>query len=770
MVKMKFALGAMAVVATFTGQQAWAQEAQTQVASDDRAKSSEGEIVVTATRRDTKLQDTPLPVSVLTGEELSSRGLLSLSSASTLIPGVSLLNSEPGTNEVTIRGVGVSTTTATLTDVIQNTTTSVYLDQLPVTSTIQKTPDYRFVDLQRIEVLKGPQGTLYGQSAMGGVIRYIANKPDTSAVAGGATGTLSTTKDGGENYGLDGYVNIPVTGTLALRAVGYGYRNSGFIDVVGTANVKDSNVEETYGGRLALRWKPDDKLTVDVSALYHNVDLASFQRISSTYTPTGLVANRGFPVDLKPVSTSRLETEHVQPSAEDAWLVTTDIRYEFDGVDANVIVGRKNVDSTSKFEAVEIVGNTEAYSNNTTRGDNSTTTAEFRLSSNGKDNLIDWNVGAYYERSGGTIITKSVQTGVTFDLLNGAFLPFQILVRPGDVTLDSGRQLKYEDVSFYAEATANIADGLKLTGGYRRSEIKNNYRWVRAAGTLDAIIGRVALLNIDQGVTESVNTYKGNLSYKVNENALVFFQAASGYRPGGFNPGNAMAVPAIPDSQYTSDTLWNYELGLKSQWFDNRLVFNLSAYIIDWSDIQLSAVRLTSPFPAAVINAGEARIKGIEVETTFKATDNLRFGVNYAFTDAELTAPSTSTIPGFGGAAGVKGERLPGTPRNAFSVLADWSSDISDSAKFVANGNFRHIGERSAALGNTNPLPSYSMIDVQAGVQFDNGFNVSLFADNLTNKIAITQRTDVTLRSGQPFNYFSITRPRTIGVRAGYKF
>lgn len=775
--KIRYALSAMAIVASFTGQQAFAQNAPAATAPTDpkaaeaqARQTNENDIVVTASRRSTELQDTSLPVTAISGKQLEARGLLSIGAAATLIPGVSLLNSEPGTNEITIRGVGTSTSTATQTDVIQNSTTSVYLDQLPVTSTIQKTPDYRFVDLERIEVLKGPQGTLYGQSSLGGVVRYIANKPDASKTAGGINSYVSGTENGGVNYGGDGYLNLPVTETLAVRVAGYGYRNSGFIDVVGTARVKDANVENTYGGRAALRWKPTDRLTVDITGLYHDVDLGSNQLISSTYTP-GLTTRRGFPVDLRPLSLDRLETQHLQPSAERAWLVSGDIRYAFDDFDANIIVGRKNVFSTSKFEAVELIGSTEAYSNNTTTGDNSTTTVEFRLSSNWENKLIDWNVGLYYENSGGTIITRSVQSGITFDLLNGAFEPFfRLLVRPGDVTLDSGRQLDYRELAGFGEVTINVSDRLKLTGGFRHSEVDNNYRWVRAAGTLDGLIGRVALLQINQASSESVNTYKGNIYYRLNPNVLFYFQTATGYRPGGFNPGNAFAMPVIPDTNYRSDDLINYEVGVKTQAFDNRLIFNLSGYRIDWSNIQLSAVQLVSPFPSAVINAGTARIYGLEAEASFKATDQLRISANYAFTDAKLVAASTSPIPGFSNPPGRAGDALPGTPRHAFSILGDWNSKLTDDINLVANITYRYIGDRPAATGNPFPLAKYDMLDLRAGVQFDYGLNLTLFADNITNTIAATQRVDAVLNSGQPFQYFNITRPRTFGLRASYTF
>ncbi|MBX9858666.1 MAG: TonB-dependent receptor [Sphingomonas sp.] len=775
--KIRYALSAMAIVATFTGQQAAAQSAPASGAKSDPKASAaqaretnESDVVVTASRRDSELQDTPLPVTAITGKQLEARGLLSISAAATLIPGVSLLNSEPGTNEITIRGVGTSTSTATQTDVIQNSTTSVYLDQLPVTSTIQKTPDYRFVDLQRIEVLKGPQGTLYGQSSLGGVVRYIANKPDSTKTYGGINSYVSGTENGGVNYGGDGFLNVPVTETLALRFAGYGYRNSGFIDVVGTSRVRDANVENTYGGRAALRWKPTDRLTIDVTGLYHSVDLGSNQLISSTYTP-GLTTRRGFPVDLRPLSLDRLETEHLQPSFERAWLVTGDIRYAFDGFDANVIVGQKNVFSRSRFEAVELVGRTESYSNNTTTGDNSTTTVEFRLSSNWEDKFIDWNVGLYYENSGGTIITRAVQSGITFDLLDGAFEPFfRLLIRPGDVTLDSGRQLNYREVAGFGEVTFNLTKRLKLTGGFRRSNVDNNYRWVRAAGTLDGLIGRTALLNVNQAQRESINTYKGNIYYRLNPSVLFYGQVATGYRPGGFNPGNAQARPTIPDTNYRSDDLINYEIGAKTQAFNNRLIFNLAAYRIDWSNIQLSAVQLVSPFPAAVINAGTARIYGIEAEASFKASRNLTVSANYAFTDATLVRASTSPIPGFSNPPGRPGDSLPGTPKHAFSFLGDWNSQLTNDIKLIANITYRYIGDRPAAIGNPFPLAEYHMVDLRAGFQFKNGFALTAFADNVTNTVAATQRVDAVLTSGQPFQYFNVTRPRTVGLRGSFNF
>ncbi len=737
-------------------------------------------IVVTATRRSTELQDTALSISALTGDQLDARSLRSTADIVALVPGIALLNAEPGGNEITIRGIGTASSTDSVVGGIVNSTTSVYLNQLPVTSTISKTPDYRFVDLERVEVLRGPQGTLYGQSAMGGVIRYMTNRPDASKFGAGIDTYVSFTKDGGTNFGIDGHVNVPIVeDKLALRAVLYAYANDGFIDVIGRDNRENANEEGTIGGRVALRWNVTDNVTFDFTYLRHDIELDSTQAISGTYAPTQFAYSDTNPLafpyafgapfaetpDITPVSTNRLVAQHIQPLSEVADVYNAELLVELGAINLELILGHKDVRTQNFVEGGDRAGgSTGSFTNPTTTANAKTDTAEFRVTTDFSGSPINVIAGVYYEQTDGVIGQRAITTGAPFTsyLLIGGNLVFFTFAQPGDVTIDASRRLDFEELAFYTEVTADLADNLTVTGGYRRANVKNNYQWLFARGTLDGFFGRDP--NVVQGAEEDVDLYKGNIEFKPTEDILLYVQVASGYRPGGFNVGNA--IFEIPDNEFSSDSLWNYEVGMRSSWFNDRLTFNVAGYRIDWSDIQLTSNLGAPSFYTSTQNAGEARIWGVEVETSARIGNYFRLSGSYTFTDAELTAVNPTDFgtanPAFVGRA------LPGTARNSFSVLADWNSPISNSANLIANATFRHVGRRPGDLATTNlDAPAFDILDVRAGVGFANGVQVQVFADNVTNEIAINRREPTALPG---YDIFSINRPRTIGVRASYRF
>ncbi len=745
----------IALLASAAG--AGAVQAQEASQARETGATSEPEVViVTATRRTTELQDTPLAVSALSGVELEDRGIVSVGAAVQLVPGVQLTNNQPGNNEIIIRGVGTATGTQSNADSIVNSTTAAYLDQVPISSTVQKTPDYRFIDLARVEVLRGPQGTLYGQSAMGGVVRYITNKPSTEALSGRVNTFVSSTDNGDWNKGVEGHVNIPLGETAALRLVGYGYDNSGFIDVIGTTQEPGANDENTYGGRAAFRWTPNDRLTVDLTALYNKIDLGSIQAITATY-PVDF--NPFTPAVTTPVSTSRLVAQHRQPAIREASIFSGEFNYKFDGADATLILARKNTDVDTKFEAADIVGLTDVYLNNRTINSGESDTIEFRLASTGENRPVDWIVGVYREKTTGTAATLAVVSGnpTLLNIILGPRGPLAV----GDRGIDSGRALSYEELSFFGEATLHFTDKFDLTLGARTADVENDYRFVYARGKVEPA-GRPALVGRSQAASETVATYKVNLSYKATPDLLFYLNAASGYRPGGFNFGTSVPV-SIPDTSYTSDSLWNYELGVRSSLFNKRLVLNAAVYRIDWSDIQLSTIDLVT-FYSSVRNVSRAEINGFELEAAWKATDNLSFALAYTYSDATVTGPA---VVSGGGVSIDPGDPLPGTPENAGSLLANWRSPIGSSGNFfTANATYRYVGDRVPVLGQLTPvMEAYSLLDLRTGIELKNGIGLSLFADNVTNEVAVTQ-----FIAGNPISYQFINRPRTIGVAANLSF
>ena len=701
-------------------------------------------IVVTATRRQTTLQETPLSVSSLSGEALERAGISDVADAVQFVPGVAVSVAQPGATDVIIRGVGTSTSQQSLNGAITNALTSAYLDQIPISSTVRKTPDFRFIDLERVEVLRGPQGTLYGQSAMGGVIRYIPSAPDPNTFGASLHATISDTdKASGANYSIDGHLNVPLSDTLALRTVFYNYENQGFIDVVGTASVQNANDEHTWGGRAALLWTPSDRFSLKVTGLYNNIELGNTQLISSTY-PVDL--NVFDPDPVTPVSTDRLVVQHLQPFEEEAWAIGVEMAIEFDPATVELILAHKETETETQFESAEFVGLQDTFFGGFNPTDGDTDSIELRVSSNGEGRLIDWLVGAYYEDNGGLLARQSVASG-------DAFLLSLFGVAPGDV-FDSGRQVSYEDLSFFGEITVNPTENFALTGGYRHARTKNNYEVIYDFfnGFDLSTVDPNTLVGKSQLTKENVDTYRFNASLQASDSILLYTNIASGYRPGGFNPGDSTFN--IPDSSYVSDSLWTYEIGIRTGWWDDRLLFNLAAYHTDWSDIQLATFDPATLFTATQ-NVGKAEIDGVEIELMARPSRFLTLSGSYAYTDARIVENSPAT-------GAMKGDQLPATPKSAFSTIANLNFPFGNGHEINLTGSYRHVGKRAGGLGATSiEMPSYDLLDLRAGVSFDNGITVEVFADNITNEIPVFQSFATGLAG---FNYNMIGRPQTFGI------
>ena len=279
----------------------------------------------------------------------------------------------------------------------------------------------------------------------------------------------------------------------------------------------------------------------------------------------------------------------------------------------------------------------------------------------------------------------------------------------------------------------------------------------------DPAIGRHLLVGVDQNTSEDVDTYKVNVEFAATDRLFLFAQAGSGYRPGGFNPGNPLVM--IPDNEYGSDSLWSYEFGARSTWLaDDRLRVNLFAYRMDWSDIQLNTSSGPPFYYSSVQNAGEAEVTGVELELVLRASDRLTLSANYAWTEAEVTEPAVTAL---GTAPGRPGDDLPGTAPHALSLMADWQSPIGDGHTLLANATLRHVGDRAATLGADLEMASYELINLRAGIEFCGGLSLTLFADNVANEIIVNTITPTALPG---FSYLGINRPRTIGLRTRFRF
>ncbi|PHZ85487.1 TonB-dependent receptor [Paremcibacter congregatus] len=719
------------------------------------------EIIVTATKRNTSLQDTALSISVVGGVYLKSSGVVSISGLLEAIPGATYQDFGPGARGVVFRGIGTSNAAFS-----NASTVTTYIDEFPfIASQFRGPTDLKLVDMERVEALKGPQGTLYGKSAMGGVLRYITAKPDSDGISGGYQFYGSSTANSdGVNYGGHGYLNIPLTDKLAFRGVFYKYDNAGFIDNLGTGT-KDVNFEDTIGGRIALRWNILDNATLDVTYLNQKIrsgggQNAGAQAITNTFIPTP--HNPAAPFALpdgfqQPSLSNPSYSNNVDATAgNDSEALNLKLEVNFDKFSVHLLGSTQNRAVSDEFEVTNYVsifdGSTKAITKASSEFD--ANSIELRLTSNDSD-FIEWLGGFWYNKQEG-VLTTFTDIKDSLDPLLFGFFPLP----NGLVTADNLETESREEIAAYGEIGVNFTEKAKLTLGYRRSHLSLDKDVIKGDGVFDSAYR--AAIGVDQSSTQNVNTYKIGVEYKFTDDVMVYALASNGFRAGGFNRGNGLL--GIPSSTFKSDDLWNYEVGVKSTMLDGRLTANAAGYLLDWSGIQLNVNR--GGVLIGTQNIGEAQITGFELELNYLAMDNLRISANYAYVDGKFTEDYLTDPDDPSTLLASDGERLPGSAKHAFSLFADWFMPVTSELEWLVGINYRYIGNRLNDLGSGfDPAPSYQIVNLRTSLTHSDGIKISLFADNLFDKRAILN----TLPVG-PIASHSVNRPRTIGVRLGYDF
>lgn len=697
------------------------------------------EVVVTATKRSTSLQNTAMSVSAVTEDDLKRMGIADIEQIFDTIPGVVNYEMLGGrSSSIVMRGLATSQFNG------GNPTTSIYLGDFAM----EPRTNIRLVDMSRVEVLRGPQGTLYGQSAMGGTVRYMPNEPNADQFEGGVSGYISDTSEGGINYSGSVYFNIPLSESLSARAVFYRYDNSGYIDniALGTDGI---NAEEANGGRLALKWVINDRAKLDLGYLLHQYDSGDGPNTNPDLTGQSFSSLTQWALIDR--------TQFVEDE-----VFTAKLSVDFDFASLNVMAanrhrlnGNENRDVTGFLQTGDGFADQEAVHNY--RSD----TFEARLVSN-SDTSIEWLVGAWYENRDGTetdilryVGEDIVAYGTPFT--SGSLYQDKVIAKSGI------------EKSIYGEVGFHLTDNAKLTLGYRRSDVTID------SGQIQAPVGlpfsNQSLFGRDESVQEDVNTYRINFEYRVNDDVLVYTSATSGYRAGGFNGGGGPLD--IPPSAYESDTLWDYELGVRSAWLDNRLTANAAIYRLEWEDIQLRAYD-----PATVLaqtdNAGEAEINGLELEVDYHINENLRVGFVYAYVDTEMlnsVASSPSGVPI------QKGDRLPLAAKTSYSASIDYQRPLVDDYDGYIGLSFRYVGDRNQDFGTQisnardtgydgSVMPAYELLDLRLGARNDSGLDVFLFANNLLDERAVIG----SFYWSDGSEKVSVNRPRTIGINMSYDF
>ncbi|PHZ86545.1 TonB-dependent receptor [Paremcibacter congregatus] len=709
-----------------------------QAAEEEYAGTIFEEIIVTATKRSTSLQDTPLSISAFTGETLDKMGYQNARDFIAGVPGVSLIDQGAGDVRITIRNVGSS--------IAQGSASAVafYLDEFPLTL-----PEIELIDMERVEILKGPQGTLYGRASMGGTVRYISNAPNVDGIEGGVKATYSNTNEGSGNYNGSGYLNVPLSDKLAIRGVFYYDNTSGIIDnpLTGKNNIDGTR---TIGGRLALKYAITEAFSFEMNYLYNKETSDGLHNVQPLLS--GVSLEDGV-IQIRPID---------QPSEFKQRQLSATLSGAFDGFDVTLAASRSWRDferrrdvtlfAEANYDNVSIAQDTALGSSNDT--------IEVRATSNG-ERTIDWIVGFWAEQSrssGGDM----AQNDRAFNLFGFYPLPAESSLQ--DFIVDSGGH----NIAGYGEVGVHFTDKLTMTLGYRHAAIVAHSTNQKADGVFDILTGGQFNLGVESRVSQTVDTYKAHLEYDFSDDFLIYASATSGFRAGGFNA----ATPVTPQTEYKSDGLWDYEIGLKGTFLNGRLLASLTGYRLDWTDMQLPSTDFLTG-GAGIFNVGTARIEGIEAEVIAHVTNALQLGVQLGHSDPRLTENYFDEGVGLTAYAG---DRIPGSAKTTINVNVDFHTPLQNDWELFARANYRYVGNQtanfnealSAAHGEISDLPSYEIVDLRTGVDIPMKDNqtvrASVFVNNLFNKRAATGF-DIFFSTS-----LFVNRPRTIGLEVNYDF
>ena len=737
-------------------------------APETQTDNSLPDIIVTASKRgDEALRDVPISIQALTGETLTKSGATQFSEYATRVPSLSFQDLGPGDKKYIIRGI-TSTGAATV---------GTYYDEAVISADNRndgggRNVDLKLFDIERIEVLKGPQGTLYGASSESGTIRIITNKPNSHEFSGYIAGELSDTHKGGTNYDLNGALNLPIVDDkLALRVVGWWIDDSGFIDQIRLPAGRKNNVntDETAGGRATLRYTPTHNFTLTASATYQKTHSDG----SSRYTPEGTqsFSTVGFP----PVAGGDLLNTDLSRSPLDDKVRIYSLTGEYDFEHGSVVAttnyfDRKflfNFDSSPIlfFFGVPIPGITiqpqsrRIWSN------------ELRYSSKFKG-PFNFVVGAFYSREKSDFEVQVVKINQFGDPA-GPFSPLNsddALSTPNGNTffgrIDNNKLNQY---ALFGEATYDITSTLKATVGarYFHNSLKSDQVTTHPFGGFSGSPPGPQ----QNSASDKKTTFKGNISWKPNDDVLVYVTAAQGFRTGGLNQADLPFASNIPRS-YDSDSLWNYELGTKLTLLNGRLRVDAAVYHIDWSNIQVRQLDATQAFPFTG-NAGGADVDGVEADVTGLIARGVTLEVGGSFQHARLTEDQVA--PNFG----LAGDRLPNVPKFSGSINFDVDRPLTGSLNYLIHADLSYHGSSRntiAPLTRSPPDPahqdpfatdldSYTLFNLRAGIKNDD-WTATVFVRNLFDKRA---QVDAIAAVQDPLAYITV-RPRTFGVGLSRKF
>ena len=761
-----------------------------------QAQSNQGntaleEVVVTAQKRSENLQDVPVSIQALGGEKLEQLQVSSFVDYVKYLPSVSFTTSGPGFGQVYMRGVASGDNinhSASLPSV------GVYLDEQPIT-TIQGALDVHVYDIARVEALAGPQGTLYGASSQAGTLRIITNKPSTAGFKAGVDAEVNQVDHGGMGHTLEGFVNIPLSDKIAVRAVGWDVRDAGYIDnVAGTRTYtrgdddptndytinnkarvrKDYNRVYTQGGRAALRVELNDNWVITPQVM------GQVQKVGGLFAYDPQVGD--------------LKVTHFYPeSSKDKWVqaaltiegqvANLDVTYAGSYLKRNDEVNQDYTDYSYFYDQIGYgfywtddngtLVNPSQYIQGKDRYRKES--HEIRIASP-QDQRFRFVVGGFYQKQKHGIFQNYKIDGLAADL--------SVPNYPGTVWLTTQERID-RDKAVFGQADFDITDKLTLTGGIRFFKAHNTLVGYFGFGSAAAacfkgpVVAGSPCTNLDKGVKESGNSPKVTLTYKLDGDKLVYATYSKGFRPGGINRRSTLPP-------YHADYLKNYEAGWKTSW-GGAFRWNGAVFMEDWTGFQFSILGTNGL--TEIKNANQARIKGIESDITWAPVHGFTLNASAAYTDAKLTANycgatddagNPITICSVGsddfpdGPQAPDGTRLPITPKFKANVTARYEYQLGAYDGFwqvavmgqTSNWTDLRLKEREI-IGKQG---RYSVVDFSTGVSKD-GWSMQAYLKNVFDKRASLNRyAECAEAVCGTQAYIVPNQPRTVGIKVGKAF
>jgi outer membrane receptor protein involved in Fe transport len=727
------------------------------------ASGAAEEIVVTAQKRQQSVQKVPISITVLSEKQLQRLDVQSLADVARQTPSLIAVSAGPGENELIIRGISsVAGTTSTV---------GYYLDDTPIQPSSNASllsqrgaVDPALFDLARVEVLRGPQGTLYGSSSMGGTVRYVTNQPDTRDFHSTISLEGSGTQGGGPNGTGSVMLNLPlVTDKLALRVTATELYTGGYIDreridpanyllaAPGSAVDKNINTNSTQTVRMQLRIQPDASLSITPSIFYQYEHLGA-----------------PFQVDVGPGSLHDL-------------LQTRDVS---EAMDQRSAIYNLSVHKT--FDLFSLVSSTSYFDRSVKLHEDSSKVLAYYFSPPQTYVYPSYMTGTYQNKEFTQELRAVSSFEGPFQIIAGgyfhhSFAPLASVI-PDPVGYDAAfgspfggeefyagtRKATLTEKAFFSEATLKLPFGVTALAGFRWFDVSQKF-FQTGNGIFNGGYSAVS-----SGSSESGVNPKFGLQWQVTPDAMVYATAARGYRPGGpNNPAPAavcggdlgpLGLSASQLDKYNSDHIWSYEAGAKTAMLNHAVTVNGDLFYIDWSQIQQQIV-LGCGFNITA-NYGAAISKGGEIEATVYPIPDLRLTGGAAYTHATLS----NTVPGTGANAG---DPLQDVPRWNASGSAEYTKRIDDTYSAFALLNATYIGNSLALYDRTSPFyekKGFTVVNLRLGLDRGAAWEAAVFVNNLLNKIGETDLPSAISADLPTTRRYAVNQPRTVGVSLTYRY